>query len=41
MLNKSNDGLRKMQLFQGGFSEIYKEECPLVGILSAVYVVSS
>ena len=28
-----------MQSFQGGVPEVYKEECPLAGILSAVYVV--
>ena len=38
-LNESNDSLRKMQSFQGGVPEVYKEECPLAGILSAVYVV--
>ena len=29
-----------MQSFQGGVPEVYKEECPLAGILSAVYGVS-
>ena len=29
-----------MQWFQGGVPEIYQEECPLAGMLSAVYIVS-
>ena len=29
-----------MQSFQGGVPEIYKEESPLAGILSTVYIVS-
>ena len=40
LLNEGNTSLKKVQSFQGGIPETYREENPLAGILSTVYVVS-